>query len=453
MFAFLCKTSSPLPGNNVSDHQALLSFKANLIGDPLRSWNESTHFCKWLNNLTGTFPSEFRSLSKLQYVRVVYNHLMGEIPAFLGNFSSLQILSFSGNNFKGKIPASFGCLPQLYTLSLFENSLTSTIPISIFNISSLANIDVQENQLQGYLPSNLGTTLPNLEYFNIGENLLVGRLPPSISNATSLWHYDVRYNGFIGGVPSFSGLKRLKVLALLHNPLGNGKSTDLNFLSSLLNSTASLLNIGLDKCNFGGVLPTFIGNFSNLKNFFISQNVITGDLPSEFHLLVNLQHLYLEENQLSGEIPMEGVFQNKTEVELGGNNLLCGEYGMGSAVSTLGDMYSYGILLLEIFTGKSPTSYIFNDCLNLHNYVKMAIPDHVVEIMDPKLFHKEVDATPATLVRRDQILECLVSIFEVGIACSVELPGKRMNIGCAIKELSSVNDNLMELGDFEAISL
>nr|GMC53517.1 probable LRR receptor-like serine/threonine-protein kinase At3g47570 [Ipomoea batatas] len=367
----------------VSSRDTFLMEVAGTIADDTSNWEipKNVSHCVNLmvlllgfNNLTGKFPLEFGSLSKLQYVGVVFNHLMGEMPAFLGNFSSLKYLSFSGNYFKGKIPASFGCLPQLFGLSLFQNSLTSTIPISIFNLSSLTTFDAQENQLQGYLPSNLGTTLPNLEYFNIGENLLVGRLPPSISNATSLWHYDVRYNGFIGGVPSFSGLKRLKVLVLFHNPLGNGKSTDLNFLSSLLNSTASLLVMDL-------------------------------------------------------------------------------EYGMGSAVSTLGDMYSYGILLLEIFTGKSPTSYIFNDCLNLHNYVKMAIPDHVVEIMDPKLFHKEVDATPATLVRRDQILECLVSIFEVGVACSVELPGKRMNIGCAIKELSSVKDNLMELGDFEAISL
>ncbi|CAL5322649.1 unnamed protein product [Camellia sinensis] len=61
------------------------------------------------------------------------------------------------------------------------------------------------------------------------------------------------------------------------------------------------------------------------------------------------------------------------------------EYGMGSEVTTKGDVYSYGILLLEMFTGKRPTDDMFKDSLNLHNFVKIALPYRVVEVADPML--------------------------------------------------------------------
>ncbi|XP_028057425.1 probable LRR receptor-like serine/threonine-protein kinase At3g47570 [Camellia sinensis] len=65
------------------------------------------------------------------------------------------------------------------------------------------------------------------------------------------------------------------------------------------------------------------------------------------------------------------------------------EYGMGSEVSTCGDVYSYGILLLEMFTNKRPTNELFKDGLNLHNFSKASFPDRVLDIVDPILLHEE----------------------------------------------------------------
>lgn len=51
---------------------------------------------------------------------------------------------------------------------------------------------------------------------------------------------------------------------------------------------------------------------------------------------------------------------------------------MGGQVSILGDIYSYGIQLLEMFTGKRPTDDIFKHDLNIHQFTDMALPDHVM---------------------------------------------------------------------------
>ncbi|XP_058198323.1 probable LRR receptor-like serine/threonine-protein kinase At3g47570 [Rhododendron vialii] len=55
------------------------------------------------------------------------------------------------------------------------------------------------------------------------------------------------------------------------------------------------------------------------------------------------------------------------------------EYGMGSKSSIQGDVYSFGILILEMFTGKRPTDMIFTDSWNLHQFSKSSLPERVME--------------------------------------------------------------------------
>lgn len=61
------------------------------------------------------------------------------------------------------------------------------------------------------------------------------------------------------------------------------------------------------------------------------------------------------------------------------------EYGAGNVVSTNGDIYSYGILVLETVTGKKPTDTRFRQGLTLREYVELGLDDRVIDIVDTQL--------------------------------------------------------------------
>ena len=64
------------------------------------------------------------------------------------------------------------------------------------------------------------------------------------------------------------------------------------------------------------------------------------------------------------------------------------EYALGVKNTTEGDVYSYGVLLLQMITGKRPTDEIFKDGLNLHNFVYAAFPEWISEILDANLLQE-----------------------------------------------------------------
>lgn len=126
------------------------------------------------------------------------------------------------------------------------------------------------------------------------------------------------------------------------------------------------------------------------------------------------------------------------------------EYGLGSDPSTSGDVYSYGILLLEMMTSKKPTDNIFVEGLNLHDCARMALPDHAVEIVDPILLQEDEEEEARlnrnegpTQVRNGEKIECLIRMMKVGVGCSMESPQDRMAISDAVNELQSIRKYYM----------
>ncbi|KAL1288782.1 hypothetical protein AAHE18_20G008700 [Arachis hypogaea] len=110
------------------------------------------------------------------------------------------------------------------------------------------------------------------------------------------------------------------------------------------------------------------------------------------------------------------------------------EYGMSSEVSKQGDTYSFGILVLEMLTGRRPTEETFQLGHNLHSYVRMAFPDKLLQIVDPILLSIEIEGTTAK--------KCLYSLFRIGLACSVESPKERMSMECVSRELNLIKNSL-----------
>ncbi|ESR36355.1 hypothetical protein CICLE_v10029862mg [Citrus x clementina] len=124
-------------------------------------------------------------------------------------------------------------------------------------------------------------------------------------------------------------------------------------------------------------------------------------------------------------------------------------------VSSYGDVYSFGILLLEMFTGLRPNDDMFNDELNLHNFVKSALPERAEEILDVVFFQEiEEEETmykkaSSTCTQSSIILECLISICRTGVACSAELPNERMKINDVESRLRLIKKKLLKTPVYE----
>uniref|UniRef100_A0ACD5WTP8 Uncharacterized protein n=1 Tax=Avena sativa TaxID=4498 RepID=A0ACD5WTP8_AVESA len=119
------------------------------------------------------------------------------------------------------------------------------------------------------------------------------------------------------------------------------------------------------------------------------------------------------------------------------------EYGQGNEVSVYGDTYSYGILLLELFTSKRPTDGEFLQDLSLHQFLDIALRDKSTSVVDLCLLSSLGEGTEITSASKsttEMRTACITSVLHVGILCSKEIPTDRMQIGDALRDLLAIRD-------------
>ncbi|CAL4983480.1 unnamed protein product [Urochloa decumbens] len=124
------------------------------------------------------------------------------------------------------------------------------------------------------------------------------------------------------------------------------------------------------------------------------------------------------------------------------------EYAFMGKASRKSDVFSFGIMLLEVFTGKRPTDPMFVEGFSLRQWVSQAFPARLIDVVDHKLLQDEEihhicfdDQTGSSLGSSSSTStsnSVLASVFELGLMCSSESVEQRMAMNHVVSKLEDI---------------
>ncbi|KAL5789101.1 hypothetical protein ACOSQ2_003989 [Xanthoceras sorbifolium] len=450
-----------------------LSLSSNGLSSviPPSLWNlkDILHINLSSNSLIGTLPLAFGNLKVLVDVDLSRNYLTGEIPTTIGGLQNLQNLSLGYNSLQGSIPESFGGLISLEFLDLSNNNLSGVIPKSLEALSYLKYLNLSFNQLEGKIPiegpfSNFSAKsfimnhalcgLPRLQVppcktnthpksritvvlaialpltFIVSVTLIIvmreyrKRRSSQLAshNDVDVFHVQIEraLRSFDVECEVLSGIRHrnlvkiissctnedLKALVLEYMP--NGSLAKCLYSNDFFLDILQRLNIliyvawALEYLHFGYSIP-IVHYDVKPSNVLLDQDMV-GHL-SDF----GIAKLLGEEESMTLTLTFATV------------GYMAPEYGREGRVSREGDVYNYGIMLMETFTRKKPTDEIFTEEMSLRHWV--VVDNDLLGIEDAHFLMWE---------------QCLSSILSLAMDCTRELPEDRINIRNVVSRLIQI---------------
>ncbi|KAF7849857.1 hypothetical protein BT93_L0207 [Corymbia citriodora subsp. variegata] len=439
------------------------------------------------NSFQGPIPQSIGNLKGLDFLDLSYNDLSGMIPKSMEGLTHLQNLNLSFNKLSGEIPNG-GPFRNFSALSFIENealcgNANFQVPRCRVN-GKKSSSDKQLHLLYIMVPIVSATLLVSVicllrKHGKIGKNDLV-----SVENPPRIDHPMISYrelclatNNFaesnLLGVGSSSSVYKgtltnetdvaIKVLNLhIESALKSfdkecevfRKIRHRNLVKVISSCTNADLRALVLQYMPNGSLEKWL--YSNNYNLGICQRVkIMVDVATALDYLHHgqeepIMHCNLKpSNVLLNEDMVAQVCDfgiakilamNKLETQtqtLGTIGYIAPEYGLKGKVLTKGDVYSFGILLLEVITIKKPTDEMFNAHMSLTQWVSAAIPDKVLDIVDSKLL--SMNHQDLTL---SELKSIVLSILELGLECSKDLLEERMDMKTVMIKLNKIKLSL-----------
>ncbi|KAJ0520142.1 putative protein kinase RLK-Pelle-LRR-XII-1 family [Helianthus annuus] len=453
------------------------------------------------NLFQGMIPQSLSSLRGVVQLDLSDNNLSGPIPSFLEEFS-LEYMNLSFNDFDGEVPV-LGAFANASTFSVFGNKklcgglvelglpkckdgekhnkklplfvVVILIVFTLFTIVCLTyawfkkkskNRRSQSSNNERFLKVSYNQLLKATNGFS-ESNLLGNGGSSSVYKgildtddrfvAVKVLHLQNRgaQRSFIRECEALRNIRHrnlLKIIticssidfqgndfkALVYEFMPNGSLHD--WLHSNLNTTKLSL---LQRIK---ILTDVASALDYIHNHCIPA-IVHGDLKPSNILLDDDMVAHVGDFGLARFLGTTSYQHSSTGIR-GTVGYVAPEYGLGSEMTNSGDVYSFGILLLELMTAKKPTDDIFNEDLSLHKFAYMALPNHITDVIDVNILNIYQDdkiATQNKLANTKKIEECLTSIVEIGVSCSFDYPSQRMDIEKVVHELRHITDMIQNI--------
>ncbi|XP_020168806.2 uncharacterized protein [Aegilops tauschii subsp. strangulata] len=452
------------------------------------------------NMLNGSIPQSFSELKSIDQIDLSQNYLVGQIPEFFANMVYLHQLDLSANYFEGPIPT--GGIFQKYsavildgnaglcanaTTNLFDFPLCPTTsaveskhalllvklipPIAIALLSFICYVVTVLKRRQAETAPCYKETMKKISYGDIvkATNWLSPVNKISSSRTGSI---------YIGRFEFDTDLVAIKLFHLEENGAHDSFATECEVLRNtrhrnLVKAVTVCSTVDLENNEFKAIVFDFMANGSldmwvhpKLHNNSPKRVLSLGQrlrIAMDVALALDYMHNQLTPPLIHCDLKPGNVLldydmtarvgdfgsarflsstpgspEDLVGVE-GTIGYIAPEYCMGYKVSPGCDVYGFGILLLEMLTGRRPTDAMFTGGLSLHKLVSSAFPGRLREVLDPHLSHEQQRACDRVLMRR-----YMVPLVEVGLLCSMESPKDRPGMGEVCARILSLKEAFFE---------
>ncbi|XP_050287492.1 probable LRR receptor-like serine/threonine-protein kinase At3g47570 isoform X2 [Quercus robur] len=407
------------------------------------------------NNLSGAIPKSLEALRFLKYLNLSFNKLSGEIPSG-GPFANFKEKSFLGNealcgNSIFGVPActspnSKGARMKQLLLKYIIPSIASII------IFAMLVIMLRRHPQYNMLPSSL-FTLPTVDWRMISyQELCRGTNNFCESNLLGIGGFGTVYKGILSDGTTVA----VKVLNLHLEDAFKSFDAECKVLRALRHRNLVKVISVCSSPQFKALVLQYMSNYS-LEKWIYSHNYClnlvqrvgimvdiasaldylhNGQLESVVHCDLKPSNILLDEDMVAhvGDFGIAKILaENKDATQtrtIGTIGYIAPEYGSEGRVSTKCDIYSYGIILLEMITRKKPTDEMFVGDLGMRQWIA-SLPDRM-EVVDDGLLSIEAgrDVTVMQTI--------LLSILELGLRCSEELPDERPEIKDVVAKVNKI---------------